>query len=362
MDYRDLSIENLASNESFIDWVNKSDPEAVRYWDLYLSSHPEIRPQVEKARALVLNLRSAEEFGQNNQQIDSIWTSIQSKVDTHEQASGSSSRKSLLILTSAALLLLCAASAVWLFYPPQSNDRHTSDYYQQKLSDFVEQVNESTLPMKIQLDDGTIVMLDGKSRLKYKRTFTQDSSRQVYLLGKAYFEVMKDPYKPFIVHSNEILVKVLGTSFRVESPEHGENILVSVKTGRVSVFAVPGNSPNLPKRGGIVLSPNQQVTYARKERSFQKSLVESPDLLTTKTIKPGDFVFDNAPIAEVFRKIETAYGVEIIFNEDVMKNCYLTAPLGNESLHDKLQIICATIGAGYEVIDANIVINSAGCP
>ncbi len=207
-----------------------------------------------------------------------------------------------------AVSLLCAAAATWLFYSSTGNNQNESGYYQQKPSDFVEQVNETDQPMKVQLDDGTIVMLDGKSRLKYKHTFSQDSSRQVYLLGKAWFDVMKDPYKPFIVHSNEIDVKVLGTSFRVESPEHGDKILVSVKTGRVSVFAVSQNTQDRQKPGGIVLLPNQQVTYARKE-TLSKALVESPELLKKNAITPGDFVFDNTPIADVFRIIESAYGV-----------------------------------------------------
>jgi ferric-dicitrate binding protein FerR (iron transport regulator) len=361
MDYRNLSVENLASNESFIDWVNKSDPEAVRHWDLYISSHPEIKPTVDKARALILNLKAAEETGRDGAQISSIWNRIQSRVQAEEKVLKAPPSKSRWVVALTAIVLFCAVSAFWFFYPPAGSKRE-SGYYQQKLSEFVEQVNESEQPMTVTLSDGTVVMLDGKSRLKYKHTFLQDSSRQVYLLGKAYFDVMKNPYKPFIVHSNEIDVKVLGTSFRVESPEHGDKILVSVKTGKVSVFAVSQGEQDQQKPGGIVLLPNQQVTYARKERLFQKSLVESPELLKTNTITPGDFVFDNAPIADVFRIIESAYGVEIIFNEEVMKNCYLTAPLGNESLHDKLKIICATIGATYEIIDANIVVTSPGCP
>ncbi len=60
MDYTKFNVEDFASNESFIDWVNQSDPEAVKYWDLYISTHPEIRDTVEKARILVLNLKLAE--------------------------------------------------------------------------------------------------------------------------------------------------------------------------------------------------------------------------------------------------------------------------------------------------------------
>jgi transmembrane sensor len=360
MDHKNLNVEDLASNESFIDWVKRSDPEAVKYWDLYISSHPEIQAKVEKARALVLNLKMAEETGYDSG-VESIWNKIQDSVDAQTKEPESASPKATWAMVIASFSLLCAAVALWFVSSTTGDDKQLSNYYQEASADFVERINETGKPLKIQLADGSAVTLEARSRLKYKENFLKDSTRQVHLLGAAFFDVVKNPYKPFIVHSNEIEVKVLGTSFRVDSPENGENILVSVKTGKVSVFAVSHNAINNHKQGGIILLPNQQVTYERKERLFEKTLVESPALLETTAVAPPDFVFDNTPIAEVFLTMESAYGVEIIFNEEVMKSCYITAPLGSESMREKLKIICETIGASYEIIDANVVIHSSGC-
>jgi ferric-dicitrate binding protein FerR (iron transport regulator) len=234
--------------------------------------------------------------------------------------------------------------------------------YDRQSEDFIEQVNETDKPLSVRLADGSTVLLEAKSRLKYKATYLEDSTRQVYLLGKAFFDVVKNPYKPFIVHSSEIIVKVLGTSFRVEAPEDAAQILVSVKTGKVSVSAVADAVTGSRQKEGVILLPNQQASYERKERLFSKTLVDAPQVLDTTAIKRADFVFDNTPIAEVFRRMESAYGIEIIFNDEVMKNCYITAPLGVESMREKLKIICETIDASYEIIDAQVVINSAGCP
>lgn len=359
MDYTKFNVEDFASNESFIDWVRQSDPEAVKYWDLYISRHPEIRPTVEKARALVLNLKHAEEVSYDAAQVESMWGKIQDRVEQRTKA-----RSAAFAKTSWAVALvcffLCASVTLWFVFTEINNDGQLSSYHQQS-SDFFEQVNETDKPLKVQLADGSIIVLDAKSRLKYRSTFLEDSTRQVYLLGQAFFDVVKNPYKPFVVHSNEIVVKVLGTSFRVEAPENGENIVVSVKTGKVSVYSVTDNIAANNKQGGVILLPNQQVSYERKKQLFAKTLVESPEVLGTTVFTNNDFVFDNTPIAEVFRTMESAYGIEIIFNEDVMKNCYITAPLGSESMREKLKIICQTIGATYEIIDANVVINSAGC-
>jgi len=362
MDYTNFNVEDFASNESFIDWVNQSDPEAIRFWDLYISNHPEIRERVEKARALVFNLKRAEEIGHDAAQVESIWGKIQDRVEEQEKNPSRSLARANWAVGVVCFSLLCLIATWWLVTPATKEEQSLAGYHQQSLSEFAEQINETDQPLKIQLEDGSTVVLDAKSRLKYKTTFLKDSTRQVYLLGKAFFDVARNPYKPFIVHSNEIVVKVLGTSFRVEAPENAENILVSVKTGKVSVYALADNLADNRQKDGVILLPNQQVSYERREHLFSKSLVENPEVLGTTPIRPTDFVFDNTPIAEVFRTLESAYGIEIIYNEEVMKNCYITAPLGSEPMQEKLRIICQTIGAAYEIIDANVVINSSGCP
>jgi hypothetical protein len=110
----------------------------------------------------------------------------------------------------------------------------------------------------------------------------------------------------------------------------------------------------------VILLPNQEVSYTKKDRSFDKKLVDDPSVVKAEVVAPN-FVFDNAPIKDVFKTLQDAYGIEILFNEEVMKNCYLTAPLGSEPLFEKLKIICQTIGGTYEVIDARIVITAPGC-
>jgi transmembrane sensor len=361
MDHKKLTVEDLASNESFIDWVKQSDPEAVKYWDLYIVAHPDIREKVDRARALVLNLKAAEDTGDNSAQVNSMWASIQGRIDASaEPLPRRPASKMVWAMALASILLVLAAIGFWVQLP-QTSDQNPFAYNQQG-DDFVEEVNNTDEPLEVRLEDGSTVVLESKSKLKYKKGFSKDSLRQVYMLGKAFFRVTKNPYKPFIVHSNEIVVKVLGTSFQVESPENGEKVLVSVKTGKVSVSAPTHVVQNSTKRDGVILLPNQQVTYERKNHQFEKTLIESPEFLSSTEIAPSDFAFDNVPIAEAFKTIESAYGVEIIFNEEVMKNCYITASLGSESLRDKLKIICATVEASYEIIDANVVINSAGCP
>ena len=357
MDYTKFNVEDFASNESFIDWVNQADPEAVKYWELYIAEHPEIVPVVEKARALVINLKRAEDVPGDEDQVHAIWTKIEARVDRKPERV-SSVRTRIAVL--ASVLIVVCAGIVWQLAGDNSSPAQDLYTYQHETDNYAEQVNETGKPLRIQLADGSIVTLQDKSRLKYKSDYTNVTAREVYLLGDAFFEVTKDPYRPFIVHTNEVLTKVLGTSFRVQAPEGAKDIIVSVKTGKVSVYTAGQTNETDDTKEGVILLPNQQVKYERAEQSFDKALVEIPEVVNP-AVESADFNFDNTPIREVFKTLEDAYGVEILYNEELMDKCFITAPLGSEPLFEKLKIICQTIGANYEVIDTRIIINSSGC-
>src|SRR5215213_5662811 len=126
MDHKNFNVEDLASNESFIDWVRHSDPEAVKYWDLYIAQHPEIQSKVEKARALVLNLKLAEETGHDVAQVESIWAKLSDRVERETKDSAVSSSKSTWTVVLASLSLVCAAITVWLMFPATNEDRIVS--------------------------------------------------------------------------------------------------------------------------------------------------------------------------------------------------------------------------------------------
>jgi hypothetical protein len=72
-------------------------------------------------------------------------------------------------------------------------------------------------------------------------------------------------------------------------------------------------------------------------------------------------VFDAAPAHQVFESLEKAYGIEVLFDEELLKNCSLTLNLSEENLYQKLEVICKVLGARYKVIDGQVIIYSNGC-
>ena len=222
-----------------------------------------------------------------------------------------------------------------------------------------ERVNQTKQPQRQRLPDGSIVTLQPGSRVRYPARFRADK-REVYLMGIAFFDVVKNAKQPFFVYANELTTKVLGTSFWVRALPGDERVQVVVRTGRVSVFsravAETGQLKRSKQTDGLILTPNQQVVFNRQETTFSKSLVAEPLVL-----KPYNFTFRNAPVSEVLRAIGQTYGIVIIYDEALLSQCPLTATLAQETLYGKLDLICRAIGADYQIIDGQIVVSTTGC-
>lgn len=356
MDYRNFTVEDLASDQFFIQWVLHQDPEAEEFWSTFMLSYPEMEHTIRRARALVLNIRIAESRTEVID-VNQLWK----RIDASTRPVGKSKKAKQRSLKYYAVAAAVGLVVISLFiFQQQFHDDLNTDPYLLASNDFVEHVNFTKQPVKIVLSDSSTVELDPGSGIKYKPSHNGVATREVVLSGSAFFKISKRPDQPFMVRSKEVVTEVLGTSFRVHAPKNEKSVIVSVKTGKVSVYAAGENTTQL-RSEGVVLLPNQEVAFTEEDHSFTKKLIEKP-IVVQENITSEDFNFDNTPISEVFQRLQDAYSIEIIFDEENMKNCFLTAPLGSESLFEKLQIICQTIGGRFEVIDAKIVVGGPGCP
>jgi ferric-dicitrate binding protein FerR (iron transport regulator) len=226
----------------------------------------------------------------------------------------------------------------------------------------IELKNNTYSDQKITLADGSLVELKPGSSLIYNKDFNLNK-RELYLDGEAFFKVTKNPSKPFIVHAGKLVAEVIGTSFSIKNAKDSKNVEVDVLTGKVSVYAqkmTQASSDTVQKKIGVVLTPNQRVQYLKSEHRLVKSIVEIPNVIISKE-ELKKMTFFNAPIAQVFEAIEKAYGLVIIYDEEVMQDCTITTSLDDESLNDKLMIICKVLNVSYEMVDAQIIVSSNGC-
>jgi hypothetical protein len=97
------------------------------------------------------------------------------------------------------------------------------------------------------------------------------------------------------------------------------------------------------------------VIYDNSNRHFEATLVEKPVEIKAATIS---FKFDETPLSEVLKAIETTYGIEIILENDKMKLCPFSGNISQHDLYTKLELICQAFQATYEIKGVRILIKS----
>lgn len=297
---------------------------------------------------------------------DRIWRAIQQKqplvVETRiRPLHGRTSWR----WAAAAAVVLAVLVGGYRFWQNQQLVGRTGPVAQPTASGLFTRTNSTNQPMVFRLSDGTEVRLSPLSRLEFPREFDA-RKREVFLTGKAFFNVAKNPERPFLVYTGEVVTKVLGTSFWVDASETRRAVEVSVVTGRVSVFQRDARDDYVSDKvkSGVILTPNQRVTYAEESRAFVTGLVEKPVLVAAEEqTRPArvSFVFDDAPLGAVVERLETAYGIEIILENERLARCLFTADLTKQPLFAKLDLLCAALNADYEVRGTTILLSGKGC-
>ena len=203
--------------------------------------------------------------------------------------------------------------------------------------------------MNLTLPDGTQVHLNSGTTIKFPKKFSA-YSREVKLDGEAFFEVAKNPNKPFIIQTGEVNTMVHGTSFNINNYDDKDRVEVTVATGKVEV------SSNEEK---VFLTQNDQAIFDRTTKNITKELVNAADYLYWKK---GIINFKDAPLAEALEALERWYGVSFIVNNEKVKRCHITASFNNEILTVVLEsIIYAKKGLQFEYIEDNKIMIKGKC-
>lgn len=270
------------------------------------------------------------------------------------------------LLKVAAAIALIAACAVW-YYAPKGL-LPSPELAQIPKMDEVVLENQTGTTATYNLSDGSRVELEPGGRISFPRHFLP-GKREVHLSGKAFFDIARDPLRPFYVYSRKVATRVLGTSFFVNAPPHGGKVEVKVVTGKVSVFEIGAAESSTDGKAtlkhsaanGVVLSPNQKVEYFIEEGHWVTGLVDDPVPVKSIDTHKLSFVFANTPMKEVLRDINERYGIEVITENERISQCTFTGDVSKMALYDMLDVISNSIGSTYEVKGTRILISGKGC-
>jgi transmembrane sensor len=369
-DYRLFDIYDFLLDDDFIRWVKEGKAADNELWNNWLDQNPEKHIVIAEARRILKSLelkqKSVSEFERRGE-VQKLLRTIQDEPVKLKKPALSFLRK---WQYAAAILLIAALSATAYYFADRSSAPSTQFSYSSitESKDLIENRNKSVKPIKLVLPDGSTAELSPNSRISYADSFNNSGTRDVYLSGEAFFSVVKDPSRPFRVFANEIVTKVLGTSFTVRSFDDDSTIQVKVRTGKVSVYSqVTGVSAKeiafRNKSDGIILAPNQEIVYTKNNRKFEKTLLENPQIVNYPR-EEQTLMYEEAPVEKVLSELSKLYGINIVYDSESLSACTITADFRTVKavpFYEKIRFICNAIGANYEVMDGQIIIQGSDC-
>lgn len=200
---------------------------------------------------------------------------------------------------------------------------------------------------ELTLTDGTVVFLNAETTFRFPESFANAESREVYLSGEAYFRVAKDSVKPFIVHTDALYTKVLGTSFNVKAYKNADFQQTTLVSGKVRVG---GSSID----GELELLPGMQASYDRKNLRIERKKV---DVSYYTAWKEGLFAFRECRLEEVMEILSRWYGFYFFFqNQEAREYVYTGKIDRHTNLKGVLDKFRLTEELEFEVKNKTVII------
>lgn len=212
----------------------------------------------------------------------------------------------------------------------------------------IEKSNAKGQKSTITLKDGSKVHLNSESTIRYMENYGQ-LTREIELVGEAFFEVAKDPKHPFIVKAGKITTTALGTSFNVRAFRNETQASVSLATGRVKV---EGDVDYPESEKDFILNPGEEAIV------FENQFIKQPfDALKVLSWKDGVIFFDDASLDETLKVLERWYDVKFdVIGLASPKEVRGTGQFKNQSLENVLRILGHSMKFEFEIIERKVLL------
>lgn len=234
----------------------------------------------------------------------------------------------------AAACLVVLSIAGYFFNKSKLNSEHVA------VIAMIEKTNPRGVRSRVMLPDSSMVYLGAGSSIRFPEQFAA-KERTLMLSGEAFFEISKDPKRPFVIHTGKIQTTVLGTSFKITAFK-GDLLTVEVATGKVQVARLENTKVTAEL---AVLIQGEGITW--NERSGKAAAIPA-DISAVKGWARGEISFKNRSLAQIAAELENWYDVEISFEKSASVRKRLSLDVdGTAALTDALDIICNTAHLKY---------------
>jgi len=384
--YRDYTSVDFLNDESFLRWLGNPTKEENDFWNEFQKNHPNKKVEIREAK-LVFNLfYSKEDKLAQTEQYD-LWKKIQKESKTANNTLIISVFKYVAIFLvvffsgavsyyiyqntenqfqfqlaetipdskTGAVIVLADGSAISLekqiseISYSQSGEQLivNNDTILQKKGTDQESINKVIIPYgkksMIVLSDGTRVWLNAGSQLIYPSKFL-GNNRQVMLIGEAYFDVTKNHDKPFIVHTSDISVNVLGTRFDISAYPEDKIIQTVLEEGKVSLKYSGKGMFN--RDYCVEMVPNQLVELNKSTGEAKTHIVDVSKYISWKQ---GMLEFEKIDLVRALKQVERYYNVKIFLADPMIGSYKLSGKLDLKDLPEEvLNVIKLTVPIDWQ--------------
>jgi ferric-dicitrate binding protein FerR (iron transport regulator) len=338
------SASDFLNDPQFVRWVRGQEPQASEFWESLMQQHPESRGEMQKAAEIIRGLRLKRNTPSpaiRQEVLNSIVTSIGHQQSAHKKRSAKKSIPAF--WRYAAVFVIAAGLSLGLFI----DQNPISEEEEQPITSTVIKQTQGGSKLQTQLPDGTRVHLNTSTKLHYYEDLASHT-RRVELTGEAFFEVKKDPDRPFIVRSSGVTVTALGTSFNVKTGTAGKQAEIALLTGRVRLEA------DEQAVAPIELSPGEKAILAANDEKFQTSTLNYTSDIAWKD---GVLAFSSANFEEVKQRLESWYGVQIhVDHEEAFAGWSVDGYFENQSLERVLDHLAYSKAFHYSIHNKTVII------
>lgn len=346
----------LLADESFINYCFGRNSNDIAHWEAFLSTHPHEKERIEELKAIVLLTCRSVKNAEMEEQLDRLKQQIDYRETvTATRFKQNSSRAWTIAATLSGILLAGMLTLYYFSGTDKASAPAPSDYATHKAErkSFV-------------LPDGSKVTLNAESTISLSDQFNK-SDRTVELNGEAFFDVVHDATRPFVVKTNTMDVKVLGTAFNVKAYKGDATSETSLIRGSVELSLKNENrkitlSPNekyLLKKPAVANTPttSQPVAPAEIVSGLLPVRVSKKDTAIVEVSwAENKLVFVDEPFEELAKQLSRWYGINIQITDPSLKNIQYTASFRNEDIEDVLEALQFTRPFTFERKNDNIMI------
>ena len=268
---------------------------------------------------------------------DAAWNKLYNKLENDGLLTPKKRYVSLYFIgKTVALFIISFSIGFWIFLSVVSDKNKMS----------VAETFSKKQIKTVQLPDSTTVDLNINTRLVYPKHFGKKNRIVELQEGEAFFTVTKNPDKPFVIKVMDREIRVLGTSFDVQTDPKNKRVKVMVKSGKVHFYEVKN------KKKQLVLDAGYEGVIDKK--STQKSKIKDPNFLAWKT-KYFDFSYGEK-LGSVIEKLNNAYHVNIVLENKSLNNTIIYTTYQDNSLDTILQLIAIVHDLKIEKKEDKIVL------